>query len=117
MRAKWMDFVIKLLITIGVVVACTQIAKTRPELAGLIAVMPLTGLIVLLWVYSGCGGDAVTMTRYTQGALWGIVPAILFFLTAFWCFRRNLHLGVVLGVSAAVWLAAALVHQYLLGHR
>ena len=42
--------VIKLLISVGVIVFCTQIGRKLPTLAGLIAVMPLTGLIVLLWL-------------------------------------------------------------------
>jgi uncharacterized membrane protein (GlpM family) len=110
-----MGFTVKLLAAVAVIVICTQLAKARPELAGLIAVMPLTGLIVLLWVYSDCGGGKAAMSRYTLGAVWGIVPTIMFFLTAYLCFRGRLGLGAALGISAGVWLAAAMVHQYLLG--
>ena len=60
-----MQFVIKLALAVLIIVLCAQIARARPTLAGLIAVMPLTGLIVMLWVYSDCQGDAVRMGRYT----------------------------------------------------
>lgn len=103
------------IITLGVIFLCVWLARWRPSLAGLIAVMPLTGLLALLWVYSDSGGDMVRLTRYTAGAVWGIVPAIVFFVAAYVCFRNNLSLPAALGISGALWLAGAMVHQYFLG--
>jgi len=109
-----MRFVIKLLISLCVIAFCTQIGRKLPTLAGLIAVMPLTGLIVLVWLYLDNPGNFDLMTDYTKGALWGIVPSILFFLVAFMCFRKQLSLWIVLCASFAVWLVAAFIHQLLL---
>jgi uncharacterized membrane protein (GlpM family) len=107
-------FFIKLLISVCIIVLCTLIAQKRPTLAGLIAVMPLTGLIVLVWVYLDNPGNFNLITDYIKGALWGILPSILFFLMAFICFRKHLSLWVVLCASFAVWLIAAFFHQWLL---
>jgi len=112
-----MRFVIKLLISVGIIVFCTQIGRKLPTLAGLFAVMPLTGLIVLLWLYTDKPQDFALMAEYTKGALWGIVPSILFFLVAFMCFmcfRKQLSLWIVLCASFGVWLVAAFIHQCLL---
>ena len=109
-----MRFLAKLLISVGIIVFCTQIGRKLPTLAGLIAVMPLTGLIVLLWLYSDNPGNFGLMTDYIKGALWGIVPSILFFVVAFVCFYRHLSIGIVLCASFTVWLVAAFVHQWLL---
>jgi uncharacterized membrane protein (GlpM family) len=109
-----MQFVIKLLISVAVIVLCAQVARWRPHLGGLISVMPLTGLLAMLWVYSDCGGDAVKMTAYVQGALWGIVPAILFFIAAYLGFRYCLPLCWILGISFGVWIMGAAVHQWVL---
>jgi len=76
--------------------------------------MPLTGLIVLVWLYSDNPGNYDLMAAYTKGALWGIVPTILFFIAAFVCFRNDLTLPVTLSVSFAVWLMGAILHQWLL---
>ncbi|MFB0524594.1 MAG: DUF3147 family protein, partial [Phycisphaerae bacterium] len=78
-----MRFLIKLLISVCVIVLCTQIGRKQPTLAGLIAVMPLTGLIVLVWLYVDNPGNFTLMTDYSKGALWGICPSVLFFLAAF----------------------------------
>ncbi|MHC4240569.1 MAG: DUF3147 family protein [Planctomycetota bacterium] len=91
-----MRFVVKLLISIAVIVFCTQIGRKLPTLAGLIAVMPLTGLVVLVWLYLDNPGNFGLVSDYCRGALWGIVPSILFFLVAFACFRRQLSLWIVL---------------------
>lgn len=109
-----MRFLIKLLISVCIIAFCTQIGRRQPTLAGLIAVMPLTGLIVMLWLYSDNPGNLQLMTDYTKGALFGILPSILFFLVAFMCFRKQLSLWIVLCASFAVWLISALIHQLLL---
>jgi len=106
-----MQFAIKLFVTVIIITAAQYIAKTRPSLAGLIAVMPLTGLVVMLWVWQDNSGDAAKMTRYTLGAVWGIIPTILFFAVAYLGFRARWHLSAILGLSGAVWIIAALIHQ------
>jgi len=112
-----MRVAIKVVLTVAVIIACSQIAKRFPSLAGLIAVMPLTGLLVLLWVVSDNPGNFDKMVDYTRSALWGIGPAILFYVAALICFRKRLPLGAVLGISFGVWLVGAAVHQWLLAWR
>lgn len=107
-------FFIKLLITNAIIVSCVLLGKRFPTLAGLIAAMPLTSLLVLVWLYSDNPGDLKLMEKYTGGVLWGIVPTILFFAVAFLCFRRQIPLPLTLSLSFAVWLAGAILHQWLL---
>ena len=97
-----------------IIVICTQIGRKYPSLAGLLATMPLTGMIVLVWLYTDNPGNFVLMEKYTKGALWGIAPSILFFIVAYLCFRRQWGLPIVLSASFGVWLIGATVHQYLL---
>ena len=110
-----MRFAIKLVISLCIIVFCTQISKKFPSLAGLIGVMPLTGALVMVWVFLDSSGNVNTMTSFTKGALWGIVPSILFFVAALFCFRKELSLWIVLCASFGVWVLAAYVHQLLLG--
>lgn len=109
-----MQFAVKLLLTNLIIIACTQIGRKFPSLGGLIATMPLTSLLVLLWLYSDNPGDFRLMEDYTRGVLWGIIPTILFFAVALVFFRRQWPLPLVLSVSFAAWLTGAAVHQWLL---
>ncbi|MHC4068117.1 MAG: DUF3147 family protein [Planctomycetota bacterium] len=109
-----MRFVIKVLISLCVIIFCTQIGRKLPTVAGLIAVMPLTGAIVLVWLYWDNPGNFELMAGYTKAALLGILPSMLFFVVAYICFRKHLGLWLVLGVSFAAWLLVAAVHFWLL---
>jgi uncharacterized membrane protein (GlpM family) len=106
-------FLLKLLITNVIIVFCSQIGRKFPTLGGLIATMPLTSLLVLVWLHSDNPGDYRLMTDYTRGVLWGIIPTILFFAVAYYCFRRQLSLPLTLSAGFGVWLAGALAHQWL----
>lgn len=105
---------VKILLSLAIILAATAVAKRLPSTAGLIGVMPITGALVLVWVYVENRGDPLIMQDFAKGALWGIVPSILFFLAAFFCFRKDLPLLLVLVSSFGVWLAAAFVHQWIL---
>lgn len=109
-----MQFFLKLVITNVIIVLCTRIGTKHPTLGGLIATMPLTSLLVLVWLYTDNPGNYRLMTDYTRGVLWGIIPTILFFAATYLCFRRHLPLPLVLSAGFGVWLAGALVHQWLL---
>jgi len=107
-------FLIKLAISNLVIVACVLIGRRMPTLGGLIATMPLTSLIVLIWLATDNPGDSRLLGDYTRGVLWGILPTIGFFVAAFLCLRKGIGLPIVLAVAGAVWLAGALLHQYLI---
>jgi uncharacterized membrane protein (GlpM family) len=109
-----MQIVIKLALSLAVILLVMMIGKKFPAAAGLIAVMPLTGALALAWTYMDNEGRPEVMQRFTSGAVWGLLPSMLFFLVAFVCFRKNLSLPVVLPVSFAMWLLGAFVHQWLL---
>ena len=109
------EFLLKLCVSNAVIILCVQLAKKLPSLAGLIATMPLAGLIVLVWLYTDNPGDFHLLTRYTRAALWGILPSIAFYLMAFLCFTKSFSLPVTLSASFGVWLVGAYVHQRMLG--
>lgn len=75
-----MRFVIKLLISVCVIAVCAQIGRKLPSMAGLIAVMPLTGVVVLVWLYVDNPGDFELMVDYTRGHCGGFCRAFCFLL-------------------------------------
>jgi len=109
-----MQLAIKIGFSLVIILAATFMSRKFPSMAGLIAVMPLTGGIALVLTCLDNKGNFEVMEKFTQGALWGILPSILFFLVAYLCFRKNLSLAVELPVSFSVWFAGAFVHLWLL---
>jgi uncharacterized membrane protein (GlpM family) len=109
-----MPFVVKLAFTVAIIAACAQIGKAHPSLGGLIATMPLTSFMVLLWLYADHPDNYDLLARYARGALWGIAPSMLFFVATYFCFRKHLPLPVALGAGFGIWLVGAVIHQLLL---
>ena len=109
-----MQLVIKIALSVAIILLATYTARRFPSAAGLIGVMPLTGALVLAWVYLENQGNPGIMTSFAKGALWGLVPSILFFLVAFFCLKKGFPLTVVLVASFAAWFLAAAVHQWAL---
>ena len=85
-----------------------------PSLAGLIVVMPITSLIVLIWLHTDNPGDSTLITNYIKGVLWGLLPSFFFYLTAIYCFKRHLPLAMALSAGFGVWLVSALLFHWLL---
>lgn len=107
-----MNLFLKAALSLGIILGATALGKRWPSLGGLIAVMPLSGLLVLIWLHLDSRGDAATMEGYTKGALFGMIPTALFFLVALLCFRKGLPLPLVLLAGFTAWGAAALLHQW-----
>ena len=104
-------FLIKLLITVTIIIFCSQIGRKAPAFAGLITAAPTITLIILLWLWSDNPGDFKLMTDYTRGVLWGIIPTVFFFITAFLCFKKQISILPTVAFSFTAWLIAAAVHQ------
>jgi uncharacterized membrane protein (GlpM family) len=109
-----MQIFFKVGFSVAIILVATAVGKKLPSAGGLVAVMPLTGALALIFMYLENNGDSAIMQDFTKGAFWGIFPTVLFFLVAFFCFKKHLSLPAVLAASFGIWLAAAWVHQLLL---
>ena len=78
-----MQFKIKLLIAMCVIIICSHIGKRVPTLSGLIATMPLTALIVMVWLNMENIEYFNVKQGYAKGAAWGTIKSLLFFGAAF----------------------------------
>ncbi|MDD2321711.1 MAG: DUF3147 family protein [Geobacteraceae bacterium] len=107
-----MQLLIKVVFSVTIILLATAVAKRFPSLAGLVGVMPLTGALVLVWVYLENRGNRDIMEAFAKGALWGLLPSGLFFLAAFYCLRKGFSLPLVLGSSFLLWFVAACLHQW-----
>ena len=83
-------------------------------MSGLIATMPITSLIVLIWLATDNPGDTKLITSYTRGVLWGILPTIAFFAVTYYCLRKGNELPLALAAGSVCWLVGALLHQWAL---
>ena len=106
-------FLVKVAVSAVIIAGVSELAKRMPSLGGLIAAMPLTTLLVLIWLYAETG-DYQLAHSFTRSVLYAIVPTIFFFVTALYLFKRGTSFIMLLFVSFVVFLGAAAVHQYFL---
>jgi hypothetical protein len=96
---------IKTLITAVLVVAISELGK-RSSLAGaLLASLPLTSLLALIWLYRDTG-DAMQAADLARGIFWLVLPSLAFFLVfpaavrAGWSFWLSMSAGVAVTLAA-----------------
>jgi len=106
-------FVVKIAVSAFIIAGVSELAKRMPSLGGLIAAMPLTTLLALIWLYAETG-DYQLAHDFTRSVLFAIIPTIFFFITALYMFKRGASFVMILVVSFVVFLGAAALHQYLL---
>jgi uncharacterized membrane protein (GlpM family) len=109
-----MQYMIKVVITLAIIVTFAHVGRRWPSLGGLLATMPLTSVLVLVWMNAEGTVDPEVLTRYAQGAFWGIIPSLVFFAVAYFGFRRQMAFSLVLSAGFSAWLVGAVVHQWLL---
>ena len=109
-----MHFALKLLLSNIILLLCVWLGKRHPSLGGLIATMPLTSLLVLLWLYHDNPAARGQLTAYVGGVFFGVIPTLFFFGAAWLCLQRGVSLPATLAAGFGVWTAAALIHQLLL---
>jgi hypothetical protein len=106
-----MQFLVRLGATVAVILAAAWVGKRLPTLGGLLATMPLTGVIVMLWLGAEQPDQPQRMIDYTKGALFGLGPAVLFFVAVWLALRRGFPVWMVVPAGFGVWLLAAVIHQ------
>ncbi|MFH1460255.1 MAG: DUF3147 family protein [Candidatus Omnitrophota bacterium] len=109
-----MQYLIKLVVSLSIILLCTTVGKKFPTLAGLLATVPLTSLLVLIWLYLDNKQDYVILLKYTKGVLWGIIPSVFFFICVSFCLKKQVPFFYVIILSFSVWAIGAFVHQAIL---
>ena len=99
-----MTLLVKVLITAVVVVAISELGK-RSSLAGaLLASLPLTSLLALMWLYRDTG-DAVQAAEMAGSIFWLVLPSLAFFLV----FPAGVKAGWGFWMAMGTGIAATLV--------
>jgi hypothetical protein len=105
--------VLKVMITALVVVAIAEIAKRSTFVAAIVASLPLTSLLAMIWLYADTG-DAHKVADLAAGIFWLVLPSLALFialplmLRAGWPFSVSLLASSVLTVACYFAMIALL---------
>jgi hypothetical protein len=94
-----MHFTIKVLISALLIAAISETAKRSSLVAALIASLPVTSILALIWLYVDTG-DTELITELSRQIVWLVIPSLAFF----WILPRLLECALnfwfALGLAA-----------------
>jgi hypothetical protein len=89
----------------GVIVAAvSEIARRYPGWGGLLASLPLTSLLAVLWLWRD-SRDPERVAELVGGTLWFILPSLPLFVALPWLLRSGVGFWVALALSVGGTLA------------
>jgi hypothetical protein len=97
-------FVIKAAVSGLIVAAVSEIARRHPGWGGLVASLPLTSLLAMLWLWRD-SGDTGRVADLASGTFWFILPSLPLFLMLPAMLRAGLGLWLSMAIAVTVTLA------------
>ena len=104
---------IKALLSGALVAAVSEIARRYPGWGGLVASLPLTSLLAMLWLWRD-SGDSVRVAELSASTIWFILPSLPLFIALPILLRSGVgfwfSMGIVVAATIllyAVWFWAA----------
>lgn len=99
-----LQFVAKAALSGVLVALIALIARRYPGWGGLVASLPLTSLLAMLWLY-GETRDSERVAALAVGTYWFILPSLPMFLILPALLRGGMPFAPAMGISVAVTLA------------
>lgn len=106
---------LKVAITAIVVVAISEVAKRSSLLGAVLASIPLTSVLAMIWLYADTG-DTAKIAELSTDIFWLVLPSLVLFvalpllLRAGWGFVPSLAAACALTVAAYLLMLAILKH-------
>ena len=82
-------YALKTLLTAGMIVVVSEVAKQKAILGSLIASLPLISVLGMLWLY-GETRDTERLISHSEGTFWYVIPSLPMFLFLPWLMRRGI---------------------------
>lgn len=108
-----MYYLIKILITSLVVVAVSELGKRYSPMAAILASLPLTSILAMIWLYWDTK-DVAKIGSLSTNIFWAVLPSLLFFITVPILLKLGFNFGVAMAVSIVLMACAYGVYSVVL---
>jgi hypothetical protein len=103
--AHMWHYIVKVLLTVSMVVAISEIAKRSTFWGAALASLPLTSLLAFVWLYLETG-DTQQVAALSAGIFWLVLPSLLLFVVLTFVLRSGWGLWAGLGVACVLTAVA-----------
>ena len=104
MGAAMLYLIIKAALSGALVAAISEIARRNPGWGGLLASLPLTSLLAMIWLWRD-SHDPEQVAELSTGAFWFIIPSLPLFIVLPWLLRSGLGFWAAMAIAVAGTLA------------
>lgn len=108
-----LQFLLKILITVAIVLIASYLAKRTGWLGALVASLPLTSLLVLTWLYADTH-DVVRVADLSMGIFWFVLGSLPFFVVLAFALRHGWKIAPSFALAIATGFAGVSLVQWLL---
>jgi hypothetical protein len=89
----------------GILVAIiSEVARRQPGWGGLLASLPLTSILAMIWLWRDTG-DGERVAALSASTIWFILPSVPLFIVIPWLLRTGLGFWSTMAIAVAVTLA------------
>jgi hypothetical protein len=107
-------FFIKTLVTALIVAGISEISRRYSLMAALLASLPLTSILALIWIYMD-SKDTQKIAAMSYGIFWLVLPSLAFFLVLPWLLKAEVKFVAAMliscGITAALYGAGFWLYQ------
>lgn len=98
-------YIVKLLVSAGIIVLISELSKKLPLLASLVASLPLISVLGMIWMY-GEKVETEKIAAHAEGTFWYVLPSLPMFLVIPWMMKKGISFPASL--SAGIFLTGIL---------
>ena len=98
-------YIVKLLVSAGIIVLISELSKKLPLLASLVASLPLISVLGMIWMY-GEKVETEKIAAHAEGTFWYVLPSLPMFLVMPWMMKKGISFPASL--SAGIFLTGIL---------
>lgn len=96
-------YIIKILITTTLVILISEIAKRSSFMGSLLASLPLTSYLAMIWLYVDTA-NVEKVTGLSTGIFWLVIPSLSLFLLLPLLLKKEINFYFSLGISTLLMI-------------
>ena len=88
----WWQLVVRGLLSGGLVVGASELAKRNELMGALLVSIPLISILAIIWLYND-SSDTEQVANFTTGILWLVIPSLTLFISYQYSYVEELSFG------------------------
>jgi len=105
--------IFKILLTAVIVTAVSELAKRLTWMGAILAALPLTSILALIWLYSDTQ-DVKRVSDLSTGIFWAVLPSLLFFLVLPLLLKNGFKFVTAMGMSCVLMVMSYTVYIWMI---